>query len=136
MFRVVLAGFLLLLSSSVFAFKFPIEMIEGIDGARVIIYVNEGDIDSGVRWTPFDGAPPMSLVDALATVQAHLAKSPGMQDATLKEVQLRRIPRHENEWHYMVVIRAMSDGKPVFHYYAVLMSGKLIPAIREPESYK
>ena len=136
MFRVVLAGFLLLLSSSVLAFKFPIEMIEGVDGARIVIYVGEGDIDSGAHWAPFEGAPPLSLVKALATVREHLAKIPAMQDATLKEVQLRQIPRHKAVWHYMVVMQSMKDGKPVLHYYVVLMSGKFIPAIREPESYK
>lgn len=136
MFRVVLAGFLLLLSHSVLAFKFPIEMIEGVNGARVIVYVAEGDIERGAGWVPFKGAPPLSLVKALATVREHLAKIPSMQDATLKEVQLRQIPRREDIWHYMVVMQSMKDGKPVLHYYVVLMSGKFIPAILEPESYK
>ncbi len=136
MFRVVLAGFLLLLSSSVLAFKFPVEMIEGVDGARIVIYVGEGDIDSGAHWVPFEGAPPLSLVKALATVREHLANIPAMRDATLKEVQLRQIPRRKAVWHYMVVMQSMKDGKPVLHYYVVLMSGKFIPAIREPESYK
>jgi len=136
MFRVVLAGLLLLLSNSVFAFKFPIEMIEGVNGARVVIYVNEEDIASEVHWMPFDGAPPVSMLDALAVVKDHLAKTPEIRDATLKELQLRRIPHHENDWHYMIVMQALRDGKPVLHYYAVLMNGKLIPAIREPESYK
>ncbi|VAW78127.1 hypothetical protein MNBD_GAMMA15-1015 [hydrothermal vent metagenome] len=136
MFRVVVAGLLFLLSSSVFAFKFPIEMIEGVDGAKVVVYVNKSDIDSEARWMPFDEAPPLSMTDALAAVKAYLKKSPDLPDSALEEIQLRRIPHHENDWHYMVVMRALSDGKPVLHYYAVLMSGKVIQAIREPESFK
>lgn len=136
MFRVLLTGLLLLLSSSVFAFEFPIEMIEGVDGEKVIVYVNKSDIDKDVRWTPSDGEPPVSIMDALAAVKAFLKNMPGNAGLTLEEIQLRRIPHHNNDWHYMVVMQAVSDGKPVTQYYAVLMSGKVIKAIREPESFK
>ncbi len=136
MFRAVLTGLLLLTGSGVMAFQFPIEMIEGINGARVVINVDKKDLDNDVRWIPFEGAPPLVVADALDLVRADLAKYPTLKDATLKEIQLRRIPHHENNWHYMVVMQTMDDGSPVLHYYVVLMTGKVIPAIREPESYK
>ncbi|TCK19024.1 hypothetical protein DFR30_2317 [Thiogranum longum] len=136
MFRAVLTGSLLLISSTVWAFQFPIEMIEGIDGARVVININKQDLDDDPRWIPFESAPPITIAGALDIVQSHLAKNPALKDAILRDIQLRRIPHHENNWHYMVVIQTSRDGSPVLHYYAVLMSGKLITAIREPESYK
>lgn len=136
MLRVVLAGLLFLASNSVLAFQFPIEMIEGVDGARVIINIKKEDLDNDVRWVPFDGAPPLAIKDVLDVVKTHQTETPTMKGATLKEIQLRRIPHHERNWHYMVVMQTMNEDKPVLHYYVVLMSGKLIPAIHEPESYK
>jgi len=136
MFRAVLVGLLLSLSSGAFAFKFPIEMIEGVDGARVIVYINEEDIDTDVHWAPFEGEPPVSVGEALAAVRTHVEQNASFGDVTLRDIQLRRIPRHDNDWHYMVVLQSQRGGSPVLHYYAVLMTGKVIPAILEPESYK
>ncbi len=136
MFRAVLVGLLLSLSSGAFAFKFPIEMIEGVDGARIIVYFNEEDLEADVRWTPFEDEPPVSVGEALAAVRTHVVKNASLGDVTLRDIQLRRIPHHNNDWHYMVVLQSQREGKPVPHYYAVLMTGKVIPAILEPESYK
>ena len=136
MFRAVLAGLLYLSSNSVWAFQFPIEMIEGVDGARVVVNINKDDLDKEGQWAPFEGAPPLTVAGVLDIMQAHMKRSPALSNASLKEIQLRPIPHHESIWHYMVVMQTMKEGKPILHYYVVLMSGKLIPAILEPESYK
>jgi hypothetical protein len=49
---------------------------------------------------------------------------------------LRRIPQHEDDWHYMVKMHTEEDGAVRNHYLFVLMSGKVIPALNEPESIK
>ena len=136
MFRAVLTGLLLIASNSVLAFQFPVEMIEGVEGARVVVNINKEDLEKEVSWTPFESAPPVTVADALGIVREHLANNPALKEATLREIQLRRIPRHENNWHYMVMVETLREGNPVLHYYVVLMSGKLYTAIREPESYK
>ncbi len=136
MLRAVLAGLLLAMSGSALAFRFPVEMIEGVDGARVVVYFDKQDIEAAARWTPFEGEPPISVGEALAAVRTHVVNNSKAGEVTLKDVQLRRIPHHDQDWHYMVVLESMRDGSTVMHYYAVLMNGKVIPAILEPESYK
>lgn len=136
MFRAVLTGLLLIASNSVLAFQFPVEMIEGVEGARVVVNINKEDLEKEVNWVAFESAPPVTVADALGIVREHLAKNPALKDATLREIQLRRIPHHEDNWHYMVMVQTVREDNPVLHYYVVLMSGKLYTGIREPESYK
>jgi len=125
----------LLFSAKLFAYEFPIEITEYIDDVKVDAYISKSDIDQELIWTPFDGAPPLSIAAALQAIQGYAANT-DLADMTLTGIELKKIPRHEKHWHYLVKIKSEVDGIVESHYFIVLMDGKVIPAIKEPESIK
>jgi len=127
---------LLLMSGKVLAFEFPIEITEYVDEVRIAAHINKEDIDKNIQWTPFQGPPPLSIQEALKAVQEHMKSDENMVSAKLVEIELRPIPHQEKSWHYLVRMRYQSGDKVQPHFYLVLMNGKVISAIREPESIK
>lgn len=125
-----------LFSGSLQAYEFPIEIIEFIDNTRVVAFVNEVDIDKALYWVPFEGSPPLAIADALKAIRGHIASDPKLADATLTGIELKQIPRHEKYWHYLVKLRSQADDRVRSSYFIVLMDGKVIPGIREPETLK
>jgi hypothetical protein len=125
-----------LFSATVHASEFPIEIIEYIDQSKVAVFINEEDIDRTLPWVPFEGPPPLTIADALALVQTFIAPYPEMADSQLTEIELRRIPHHELHWHYAVRMKAHTRGKPQSWFFIVLMNGKIIPGLREPQAIK
>lgn len=126
----------LLLSGQVLAYEFPIEITEYVDEVRIAAYINRGDINENVQWIPFEGPPPLSIHEALTAVQKYLQSDSDMVNSSLVEIELRPIPHHENNWHYLVRIRYQTNDKVQPHFFLVLMDGKVISAIREPEAIK
>ena len=127
---------LILFSAKLQAMEFPLEVIEYIDNSRVVAFINESDIDKTLPWTPFTGAPPLSLNDALGLTQKYATTGLKLKNATLSEIELRQIPHHKNYWHYLVKMQASVDEKMRNYYFIVLMNGKIISGIREPQSIK
>ena len=127
---------LLMLSGNIQAFEFPIEIIEFIDNARVVASINESDIDKTSYWHPFEGAPPLTMTDALDAIHEYLAADPDLSNATLSGIELKQIPHHEKYWHYLVRMQSRATDKPGFRYFIVLMNGKVIPGLREPQTVK
>lgn len=127
---------LMLFSCKIQAMEFPLEVIEYIDNSRVVAFINESDIDKTLPWTPFVGAPPLSLSDALGLIQQHTTSRLKLKNATLSEIELRQIPQHKDYWHYLVKMQASVDDKMRAYYFIVLMNGKIISGIREPQSIK
>jgi hypothetical protein len=127
---------LVLLSANVLARGFPVEVFEYIDNARVVVFVNEADIDKTLHWIPFEGALPLTLTDALNAIQQHVAANPELTNAVLSGVELKPVPHHEGYWNYLVRMKTFTDGKPVSHYFIVLMDGKIVSGIKEPETVK
>jgi hypothetical protein len=127
---------LIVFSAKIQAIEFPLEVIEFIDNARVVAFIEEADIDNSSYWEPFEGAPPLSMTDALNAIHEHLAADPDLGNATLAGIELKQIPHHENCWHYLVKIQTRSNAKPRSRYFIVLMSGKVISGLREPETVK
>lgn len=127
---------LVLSSATVHAFEFPIEIIEYIDQTKVAAFINEEDIDGMPPWVPFEGPPPLAIADALAAVREYIAPDPELAGAQLTEIELRRIPHHEIHWHYVVRMKARTGDKAHSWFFIVLMNGKIIPGLREPEGIK
>ena len=126
----------ILLSGRALAFEFPIEITEYVDEVRIAAYINKEDIDNNVKWTPFEGPPPLSIHEALKAVQEFMMSDSNLTKSTLVEIELRQIPHHEKSWHYLVRVRYQTEDKIRSHFFLVLMDGKVISAIREPESIK
>lgn len=131
-----LALFLLLLGSNSQAYQFPIEIIEYVEDARVVAFINQSDLDISVHWQPGEGPPPINIENVISSTKDYAESKEDLLNATLTEIKLRQIPHHEAQWHYMVKLQAKKDNKLRYHYLVVLMNGKIIPAIREPVSIK
>ena len=135
MFRV-LPFLLLIASAQVQAYELPIEVIEYLDNRKVVAFINEGDIDKTQHWAPFDAAPPLTIEAALKAIKQHVAGDPEYAKASLLGIELKQIPHHEGYWHYLVKMKTPTTDKPRSHYFIVLMNGKVISGIREPETVK
>ena len=112
---------------------FPVEVIEQFDEARVVAFIEERDIDSSPGWEPLSGPPPLTVVQALEAVrEARQKRKETAGTLPIVEIELRRLKKREDRWHYLL---KASDGEHT-RYYVVLMNGKVLDAIREPEAYK
>lgn len=127
---------LLLLGSNAHAYELPIEIFEYVDNAKVVAFVHESDLGDSTRWHPFAAAPPLTIENVTAAVGSYIATTEGINNAVIEEIQLRKMPRHEDQWHYMVKLKTAGEDAIRYHYLVILMNGKIIPAIREPESIK
>lgn len=88
------------------------------------------DIKSNPEWNPDLDAPPLTIAEAIHSVKTFIKKT-----GSIKEIEIRQVPKHEKQWHYL--IRTANDSmESKYSIYVVLMNGKVIPAIIEPQSYK
>jgi len=119
---------LLLLSASAGALERKTEIVEQFDSLRVVAFVDSDDIAASPEWNPGAGNPPLSIAEAIAAIGGSAHNS-----AAIRRIELRRIPHEESRWHYL--IRKDNDAKFTrYDIFIVLMSGKVIPAIIEPQS--
>jgi hypothetical protein len=121
------------LSTSAYAFEPKIEIVEQFDNLRMIAFVSASDISKSPEWNPSLGAPPLSVGKAIQAVKGFVK---GSNNSTIiSEIELRPVPRHEKHWHYLIKI-ANDAKRTKYDLYVVLMDGKIIPAIIEPQGYK
>ncbi|HFD31533.1 MAG TPA: hypothetical protein ENJ28_02305 [Gammaproteobacteria bacterium] len=126
---------ILLFSKSLFAYESPIEIIEYIDNVKVVAFISKADIKDTPAWSPFKSKPPLSIEKALNKVKLFLHKN-DLQNITMHEIELKRVPHHNESWHYLVKLSYKLNSEVHNHYFVVLMSGKVIAALKEPESIK
>jgi hypothetical protein len=131
-----LALSVLLLVASTQAYALSIELFEYVDGRKIVAFVDENDIGDSIQWHPFKESPPITIRKVTKSIQKYIASDKKLKNAELAEIELRPIPRHEEHWHYVVKLKTEANDEVHYQYYVVLMSGKIIPAIREPESIK
>lgn len=137
-------GLLLLLTLTIFSanaqsYQPSIEIIEQFDDVRLIAFIHDSDLENYPQWKPLAEAPPLTISKAIQAVHNfHKKNDAKLVVETIKEIELRVIPRRENYWHYLVKIEvnSISDDDAQFQVYVVLMNGKVIPALTETESYK
>ncbi len=99
---------------------------------RLVAFVDEHDIKNYPVWHPTKEAPPLSIKEAIQAV-GDVTGSELSIDA-IKEIELREMPHYKHNWHYLIKIERHIKTK--YRVYVVLMNGKVIPAVVEPESYK
>ncbi len=118
------------------AYQLPVEIFEYADDVKIVAFIDKKDIDESQNWRAFESAPPLSVNDALAAVKRHInARQPEIGGATLETIELRQIPQHPGHWHYMVKLKN-GDPKHPYHYFVVLMNGKVVPAVHEIAAVK
>ena len=127
---------LFLVAGALQARPFPVEIIETLDDVKVVAFISDADIKSSVSWSPMSSAPPLSIAAAIQAIKKEMAGKHDLDKATINEIELKQIPYHADHWHYLVKVSATGNNHSIDHYFVVLMSGKVIRAIKEPESYK
>ena len=129
--------FLFLVSISAQANQFPVEIIENIDDMKVVAFIKETDIEKSIKWTPFSELPPpMSIEQVVSAIKKEVTGDTKLDDAVITEIELKSMPHHKAHWHYLVKLQANMNGKVDNVVYIVLMDGKVIRAIKEPEAIK
>jgi hypothetical protein len=116
----------------------PVEIFDVMDNQKLVLFLRNEDIVSSPSWQPTDGAPPLTIAEALQHIHAWIEKDPRLTGAKVHELELKPIHDHQqsNRWYYLLQLLTERDGKPVTSYAAVLMSGKVVAAIAEPSSFK
>jgi hypothetical protein len=127
---------MLLFSSQVFAVEFPIEISEYIDDVKIDAYINKEDLNKTSQWTPFESSPPLTINQALTAILNDEKSEIDFSHAQVIGVELKPVPRHKSYWHYLVKIKTVSEDSTEPHFFIVLMDGKVISAIKEPDSIK
>lgn len=125
-----------LFSCPLFAIDFPIEISEYFDDVKVDVFINEEDLNQSKPWQPFESSPPLSMNQALMAIKDIEDSESVYSDAKVIGIELKPVPHHKSYWHYLAKLKVMSEDGPESAYYVVLMNGKVIPAIKEPESIK
>ncbi len=116
------------------AFHSPVEIFDDINGVRVVAFINREDIEKADPWKPFAGKPPLSISQALDKVRRFIHED--AKTVRVSEIELKTLPEYPHHWHYLVRLSYTSEQQAHHHYFVVLMSGKVIAAIKEPEAIK
>ncbi len=120
--------------SQTYAFQFPLEIIDYMDNATIIVYAKKDEINSTSTWIPGEGNVPLNIDELVGKVSSWLKTQSKMSAFKINEIELKKVKHHEkdNYWYYLIQLKNNSDTQ----YIAVLMNGRILPAIKEPRSYK
>lgn len=121
------------LSTTAYAFQPKVEIVEQFDNLRMVAFIDMMDIDTNPEWHSALGAPPLTVSGAIKAVNEYIKDSDSAVD--ISEIELRPLPGDEKHWHYLVKI-ANDAKKTKYDIYVVLMNGKIVPGIIEPQGYK
>ncbi len=127
---------MLLFSTQVFAVEFPIEISEYIDDVKIDAYINKVDLNKTSQWTPFESSPPLTINQALTAILNEEKSEIDFSNSRVIGIELKPVPHHKSYWHYLVKIKTITEEGSEPHFFIVLMDGKVITAIKEPESIK
>lgn len=133
MFLRLKAILLILISQHVMAVEFPIQITEYLDDKRIIVSINESDIDETLSWKPESGSPPLTMAGAIGAVRKQIASDVTEPVAEFLEIELKQIPHHPQQWHYLVKMINRHGGEQIPSYFVVLMNAKVVPALPRPE---
>jgi hypothetical protein len=117
----------------------PEEIIDSMDGQRLVVFLPNSDIAASPQWVPADGAPPpLTIAAAVAHLKKWMTGEPRYRGVEIHEIKLTPIRHHEREhrWYYLFQLRQRDGGRRKAMYAAVLLNGKVVPAIAEPSSIK
>jgi hypothetical protein len=100
--------------------------------------ISESELLKTPSWTPEDGAPPLSITQAVEIARTYLKKKyPAYADAVVSEIKLDQfvIPQYfKNKWCYVVIFMKNVPvvNKPDAMNVLVMMDGK----VNEPDLVK
>jgi len=123
-----------MLSTGAHASEYNVEIFEQFDNIRVVALIKSDDIDNSPVWNPAVDPLPLRVEDAIQAIR-DFSKQPGIT-GNIKEIELRTINNYPGHWHYLIKMVANDVLPHKYNVYAVLMDGKVIPAVIEPEAIK
>ncbi|MDT8282152.1 MAG: hypothetical protein RQ982_04980 [Gammaproteobacteria bacterium] len=127
---------LLLLTSRILANEYPVEIFEYLDDTKVVAFLKNSDIDKTAEWVPLETEVPLNINSALKAISDLAATDDSLKLISLTSIEIKQIPGHPNHWHYLVEMTTENTGKIQPQYFIVLLDGKVIPAVKEPEGFK
>lgn len=118
---------------SAHAYQPKIEIIEQFDNLKMVAFISKEDLQNNPEWNPDSEAPPLTVSQAIQAYKSYTKSQKALKP--IKEIEIRSVPNYKNHWHYLFKVpnQSMKTG---YNIYVVLMNGKVIPAIIEPQSYK
>ena len=117
----------------------PEEVIDSLDGQRLVVFLPNEDIAASPQWHPAaDAPPPLNIAAAIENLKKWMINDSRYQDVEIHEIKLTPIRHHEQEhrWYYLFQLRHPDGGRRKAMYAVVLLNGKVVPAIAEPSSIK
>lgn len=141
MFRKLLLSISLVLLISVGpvqAAPWPLEIIDHLDETKIVIFVNESDIEAAPKWNPDDGAPAFGLKEVLDSVNRWRQENNCSNQDSIEKIELKPIAHHEKQgrWYYLVQLKNVKKSAHAHRFLAILMNGKTAAAMMEPEALK
>ncbi len=120
-------------STNAYAFQSNEIIFEQFDDIKMVASISQKDIKNSPEWKPEISEPPLTVAQAIKAVK-DFSKVLGVSEV-IKEIEIRPFPTHVKHWHYLIKV---TNGvkKSKYDIYVVLMNGKVIPAIIEPQTYK
>lgn len=124
---------ILLFTSNANALQPTVEIYEQFDNLKMVAFIDKKDINANPVWKPDLSPIPLTVDEAIQAVKNFTKDSPA--SGAIREIEIRPLPKHEEHWHYLIKI---ADDAMItkFAVYFVLMNGKVIPAMIEPQGYK
>lgn len=136
-YKMLLLLFLGVISVNVQSYESKIEIFEYFDDIKLVAFLDKSDLQNYPSWKPDTEVLPLSISQALEAIKdLHKTVGKPALDGVVKEIELRVISGYPDYWHYLVKVRLNGNKKTKYQIYVVLMNGKVIPAMIEPESYK
>lgn len=120
-------------TTSTQAFQSNEIIFEQFDDIRMVASISQKDIDNSPEWNPDMEMPPLTVSQAIKAVKDFTKSSDNA--GIVKEIEIRPFPKHVKHWHYLIKVTNKAK-KARYDIYVVLMNGKVIPAIIEPQTYK
>ncbi|VAW57585.1 hypothetical protein MNBD_GAMMA07-842 [hydrothermal vent metagenome] len=105
-----------------------IEIFEQFDDLKMVAFIDKNDILDNPEWNPDISTPPLTIAEAIKAIKTFNKSS-----NSIKEIELKLLPNETKHWHYLVKTED-NTAKTKYNIYVVLMNGKVIPAIIEPQT--
>lgn len=123
--------FIFAFSANAHSYQPKVEIIEQFDNLKMVAFINMEDVNDNPKWMPGNNAPPLTVAEAIEVVNSFNNKLKTTKP--IVEIEIRQMSKHKGNWHYLIKV-TNNAMKSKYDIYVVLMSGKVIPAIIEPQS--
>ena len=82
--------------------------------------------------------PILTIEKLLRIIAQQASEDARLHNAKIQKIELKPIRQYHagQHWYYLVQLKVFTGEHPSMQYIAVLMDGKVLPAVSEPDSFK